>query len=182
MAKVGTFTAGGGALLSFLREQSKQAESKNCKSWCIREKVSKLEFIEGVQKLEQANDLWEKGRFFNTALEIRWQKHNEEYKAFVLTEGELPTLPEGLAYNENPEETPLSWEVKAGDEGDEIELWGEFKQECNGFVEVRIPHVLPYPVQAKAGDTAAISSIHYKLNGVIVFTRFTEVKNKDART
>ncbi len=179
MATVGTFTADGGTLLNFLREQSKQVESKNCKSWCIREKVSKLDFTEGLQGLEGSEALWEKGRFFNAMLEIRWQKHNEEYKVFVLTEGELPTLPEGLAYNENPEETPLSWEVKAGSE---IELWGEFKRECNGFIEVRIPQVLSYPVQAKAGDRAVISSIHYKLNGVIVLTRFMEVKTKDART
>jgi len=139
-------------------------------------KVSAIELGEGVEQLN-GDGIWEKGRIFNPAWEIRWRQTKRGFDVSVLTEQSvLPSLPEGLEYSCRDN----SWQI--GSETP-IWLWGEyrdFRDAGNGFLEVRIPKLLSYPSPIgrkwRNGDRAEIIGIHYMKSGMIQLTRFKEVR------
>lgn len=114
--------------------------------------------------------LWTTGRVFSEEAELRWRRHGDTFDVTFLSERPLPEgLPLEPLLNENKQ--PVEWEVEETD----LILWGERKEEDEGWMEAKIPGVISYPLDSKQGK-AKITAVYYKRAELVQFTRFKRVE------
>lgn len=116
---------------------------------------------------------WPQGRAFGPLLEVRWQRVAGEFIVEVLTEQEIPPLPEGAWQQASPEID--------GCYERQLLLWGERGAGASSsleWIEIRIPRVLTYPIEpdttppAKALLRVTIQACDYTIADIPVATRW----------
>jgi hypothetical protein len=122
---------------------------------------------------------WDEGQVFSAQLEARWRKQGAGYALWVLAEaGHRPDHLEGL-----DELVPEAGHWQAVDRTDlaqSVYLWGQYKPQSKGWIEVRVPKTLDYPVdKAQPPENAFVRLGHldYRApNGAVQFIRLTVVR------
>jgi len=122
---------------------------------------------------------WDAGCVFSARCEVRWCREGEGYAVWLLVEeGNLPADLGGLSLIDVG---PGGWQAAEHTAfRQSVYLWGQYKQQEKGWVEVRLPKLLVYPVDEarKVEDPfVRVGHIDYRApNGAVQFVRLTEVQ------
>jgi hypothetical protein len=122
---------------------------------------------------------WDEGRVFSARREARWRKERGSYALWLLAEeGNLPADLDGLSAVEVGSEGWQAVERTVPTQG--TYLWGQYKVQEEGWVEVRLPRLLRYPVgdERRVEDAfVRVGHLDYQApNGAVQFMRLTEVR------
>lgn len=122
-------------------------------------------------------NLWERGRIFNTAFELRWLRSEGAFQAvycgplidlpgFQAAEKDLTTLP-------STSSTYFLWGKRV--EGEKLVVIGQ-ASDADVFVEVQSPRLLHYPVSAQARRVKLQVREYRDARGELVYHRFQRLE------
>lgn len=120
-----------------------------------------------VQKKDMRGkaSVWDRGRIFNSASELRWEKNNAAFHLVWVSEAD-----KDITADWKPEDI-----TKVEDKG--LYLWGE-KNSAGAWFEKQIPRLLEYPAKG-SNSRACIAVRHYRIDSdATEIYRFMEVKTK----
>ncbi len=122
---------------------------------------------------------WDEGRVFSARREVRWRKQGQAYALWLLAE--QGNLPKDVGALQEIEVGPEGWRaVDRADLAQGVYLWGQYKEQQQAWVEVRLPKALLYPVddERRVEDAfVRVGHLDYRApNGAVQFVRLTEVR------
>lgn len=123
------------------------------------------------------SNFWTEGRAFGLKAEIRWQKVGpQEYNLIVLSEKKR-NLGDGW--------TSQTYQVRVRKPGGgplRVYLWGTWQPAMNGWGEVRIPRLLPYPItppDSSKRHRIYVTAAEYAQNGMVRFIRWKKLRMEE---
>lgn len=130
---------------------------------------------------------WGEGRAFDRQTEVRWAWQGKDeagaahYRVWLLSEG-IDGAREELRQALALQALGDGWRVAVGSQS--MYLWGQYMNDLHGWVEVRVPRILHYPVSGAAVQEKSFAGVDYVLycapNGAVQFTRLTGVVSRAA--